>query len=107
LQKGVSQGDPLSPLLFVLAANFLQSILNAAQQQGLLSLPVLLPHDHDFPILQYADDTLIFMQCDARQLFFLKVILNSFAESTGLKVNYAKSMLVPINIFEEGSNILV
>lgn len=59
---------------------------------------MVLPHDHDFPILQYADDTLIFMQGDARQLFFLKAILNSFAESTGLKVNYEKSMMVPINI---------
>jgi hypothetical protein len=45
-----------------------------------------LPHDQDFPILQYADDTLIFMQGDARQLFFLKAILNSFAESTGLLI---------------------
>jgi hypothetical protein len=46
------------------------------------------------------------MQGEARQLFFLKAILNSFDESTGLKVNYAKSMLVPINISEERSNIL-
>jgi len=69
-------------------------------------LPLVLPHDHDFPILQYADDTLIFMQGDARQLFFLKAILNSFAESKGLKVNYAKSMMVPINISEERFNIL-
>jgi hypothetical protein len=38
--------------------------------------------------------------------FFLKAILNSFAESTGLKVNYAKSMMVPININEERFDIL-
>ena len=69
---GVRQGNPLSPLLFVMAADFLQTILNAAKQQGILSLPVDLPHDQDFPILQYADDTLIFMQGNARQLFFLK-----------------------------------
>jgi len=56
--------------------------------------------------LQYADDTLIFMQGDAGQLFFLKAILNSFAESTGLKVNYSKSMMIPINISEERFNIL-
>ena len=58
-KRGVRQGDPLSLLLFVLVADFLQSILNAAKQQGILSLPVNLPHDQDFPILQYADDTLI------------------------------------------------
>jgi hypothetical protein len=105
-KRGVRQGDPLSPLLFVLTADFLQTILNTAQQQGLLSLPVVLPHDHDFLILQYADDTLIFMQAGARQLFFLKAILNSFAESTGLRVNYAKSMMVPINVSEDRLHIL-
>lgn len=97
---------PFVPLLFVLAADFLQSILNGALQQGLLSLPINLPHDHDFPILQYADDTLIFMQRDASQLFFLKAIINTFAETSGLKVNYAKSMMVPINISEERFDIL-
>jgi hypothetical protein len=46
------------------------------------------------------------MQGDARQLFFLKAILNSFADSTSLKVNYAKSMMVPINVPKQKMNIL-
>lgn len=57
-------------------------------------------------MLQYADDTLIFMKADARQLFFLKALLNSFAESTGLKVNFHKSMMVPINVNETKLDIL-
>jgi hypothetical protein len=38
------------------------------------------------------------LQADARQLFCLKALLHSFAESTGLKVNYHKSCLIPINV---------
>jgi hypothetical protein len=46
------------------------------------------------------------MQRDASQLFFLKAIINTFAETSGLKVNYDKSMMVPINISEERFDIL-
>jgi hypothetical protein len=38
------------------------------------------------------------MEACPRQLFVLKALLNSFSESTGLKVNYFKSSMVPINI---------
>ena len=39
-------------------------------------------------------------------MFFLKSILHSFSVSTGLKVNYNKSMMVPINISPEKFNHL-
>jgi hypothetical protein len=40
------------------------------------------------------------MQADAPQLVCLKAILNSFAASTGSKVNYSKSCIMPINLDE-------
>lgn len=95
------QGDPLSPLLFVLAADLLQTLINKAKELGLLNLPIPLQCSNDFPILQYADDTLIIMEGCGRQLFFLKALLSSFSASTGLKVNFSKSMMVPINISDE------
>jgi hypothetical protein len=99
-KRGVRQGDPLSPLLFVLAADLLQSILNKAAQLGHLTLPIPAPSPH-FPIIQYADDTLIVLEASVSQLFFLKGILQSFSDSTGLRVNYSKSMMVPINLSNE------
>jgi hypothetical protein len=40
------------------------------------------------------------MEGEPSQLFFLKTILQNFSDSTGLKVNYNKSMMLPINIIE-------
>jgi hypothetical protein len=100
-RRGVRQGDPLSPLLFVLAAELLQYIINKAASQGILSYPLSHSHTTDFPIVQYADDTLLIMKASQRELFCLKGILQSFSQSTGLKVNYSKSCMLPINISEE------
>jgi hypothetical protein len=59
------------------------------------------PSCPDFPVIQYADDTLIVLKANANHLFCLKALLLSFAESTGLKVNYSKSNMFPINMDEE------
>jgi hypothetical protein len=52
----------------------------------------------DYPIVQYADDTLLIVPADARVLFNLKGLLRSFSDSTGLHVNFHKSFLVHINM---------
>jgi hypothetical protein len=46
------------------------------------------------------------MEACPKQLFFLKAMLNSFAESTGLHVNYHKSNIYPINVSDQKMEIL-
>ena len=104
-KRGVRQGDPLSPLLFVIAAELLQHIMNRGHQRGLFSLPIP-STTGQFPVVQYADDTLMILKADAKQLFCLKALLNSFATSTGLQVNFSKSMMIPINVLPEKMEIL-
>ena len=96
-KKGVRQGDPLSPLLFAIAADLLQSVVNDMFHKGLLELPIPC-HDKDYPIIQYADDTLIILPAKEPQLLALKGMLLLFSKSTGLHVNYHKSSMLPINV---------
>ena len=90
----------------MLASDLLQSMVNQAQFQNLHSLPIPLQYSNDFPILQYADDTLVIMEACPSQISTLKNILHDFSSSSGLKVNYAKSMMVPINVDEARTNML-
>ncbi|WVZ90116.1 hypothetical protein U9M48_036446 [Paspalum notatum var. saurae] len=89
----------------ILNAELLQYVINQAHQLGILALPIP-QHGGSFPIVQYADDTLLVMQADARQLFYLKALLNSFSASIGLKVNFGKSSLVPINVSQDKMLVL-
>lgn len=93
---GVRQGDPLSPLIFVLAADLLQAAINDAFTRGLLQLPIPVP-DNDYPVIQYADDTIVIMPAELDQAEHMKKILQDYALSVGLYINFHKSTLVPIN----------
>ena len=46
------------------------------------------------------------MKASQRELFCLKGLLQSFTESTGLKVNYFKSQMIPLNLTQEQASIL-
>jgi hypothetical protein len=52
------------------------------------------------------DDTLLIVPADRAQLLALKDVLHKFSLSTGLKINYNKSQMVPINVPEDLLNDL-
>jgi hypothetical protein len=105
-KRGVRQGDPLSPILFAVSADLIQCAINHEYQLGRLAPPFPQCDDLPFPVVQYADDTIIVMQGDEQQLLTLKDILQNISISSGLKVNYHKSYLVPINVDAQKAELL-
>ncbi|KAF5474331.1 hypothetical protein F2P56_006240 [Juglans regia] len=97
--RGLRQGDPLSPLLFVIVMEALSRILSAVVSHGFMdgfsvddpqrSL-ILVSH------LLFADETLIFCDAEQDQLRAMKVLLFCFEAASGLRVNFDKSELVPV-----------
>ena len=104
-KRGLRQGDPLSPLLYVLGSELLQAVVNELMDQGLISRPID-TYDEKFPIIQYADDTLLIMPADRVQLANLKKALGKFTLSTGLRINYDKSLMLPINVDDASMTLL-
>jgi hypothetical protein len=90
-RKGLRQGDPMSPILFNLVADILAILIARAKENG--QVGGLIPHlvEGGVSILQYADDTIIFMEHDVAKAKNMKLILSFFEQLSGLKINYHKS----------------
>ncbi|XP_057252132.1 secreted RxLR effector protein 78-like [Beta vulgaris subsp. vulgaris] len=69
-QRGIRQGDPLSPYIFILCAEMLARQLQNASLAGTRSLGVTLGHSRvKIPFLTFADDTMIFAKASEESCY--------------------------------------
>ena len=89
--KGLRQGDPLSPILVNIVVDMLAILINRAKDEG--QVTGVVPHlvDGVLSILQYADDTILFMDHGIEKATNMKMILCAFEQLSGLKINFHKS----------------
>ena len=92
--RGLRQGDPLSPLLFVIAIDPLQKLLNLATEKGIFSK--IRGRTPGIRISLYADAAALFLAPIKEEVSALAELLTLFGEATGLKTNFQKSTVVPI-----------
>jgi hypothetical protein len=97
--REIRQGDPLSPLLFVVVMEALSRMLNESMLQGLLSGFSVDIRDNKALVvnhLLFADDTLIDCGAQAEHVRNLRCTFLCFEAVSGLMINLGKSELVPI-----------
>jgi hypothetical protein len=92
--RGLRQGDPLSPLLFILDIDPLQRLLNLATEAGILSK--VGRNRTRLSTSMYADDAVIFLRPIKEEVATLKHLLQIFGEVTSLRTNIHKSSVAPI-----------
>ncbi|KAL7615828.1 hypothetical protein Lser_V15G00765 [Lactuca serriola] len=100
LRRGVRQGDPLSPFLFILAAEGLNIALEEDKEQGIFHGVQLPNNGPTISHLQYADDAIFLGSWSVQNAKNLVRILRCFELSSGLKVNMAKSKLFGLGVSE-------
>ncbi|XP_015963081.1 uncharacterized protein LOC107487015 [Arachis duranensis] len=101
MERGLRQGDPLSPLLFVLVVDVLHRMLGEAVRNGRIA-PLLVGRDHiELSHLQFADDTILFCPPETETIMNYKRLLRCFELMSGLSINFDKSSLISVNCEQE------
>ncbi|KAK1439737.1 hypothetical protein QVD17_05557 [Tagetes erecta] len=106
IKRGVRQGDPLSPFLFILAMEALHVVMTKAISLGTFH-GITLPQNG--PILShlfFADDAIFMGKWSVRNVQNLSRILRCFYLASGLKVNYKKSRIFGLGVNDNETNVM-
>ena len=91
--RGIRQGDPISPYLFLFCANTLSLALTKEENQKNLKGVKIGRNGFSFTHILFAEDSFIFFQNDNRSLTALKKTILWYCSLFGQSINFNKSEL--------------
>lgn len=91
--RGLRQGDPLSPYLFIMVADVLSNMVNEHIRRGDLHGIRITKHCPEITHCFFADDSLFFTQANHSSSVVLKSIWEEYCEASGQRINWEKSSL--------------
>ncbi|GKB70676.1 reverse transcriptase domain, reverse transcriptase zinc-binding domain protein, partial [Tanacetum coccineum] len=98
MERGIRQGDPFSPFLFLLVAETLQIAILEACSKGFFKGVSLAEGGVNISLLQYTDNACFFGEWSRLNSKNLILILKCFENASGLKINLFKSRLFRIGV---------
>ncbi|XP_024630861.1 uncharacterized protein [Medicago truncatula] len=99
MERGLRQGDPLSPFLFMVSTEGINVLMNSLMEAGLFQgYDVGRENNMSLSHLQFADDTLIIGQKSGLNVRSIRAVLLILEQLSRLKVNFQKSMLTGVNV---------
>ncbi|KAK7334866.1 hypothetical protein VNO80_26632 [Phaseolus coccineus] len=96
--RGLRQGDPLAPFLFLMVAEGLAGLVRQALKKKLLTGLKVGRNEIECSVLQFADDTLLMCEDSYSNVITIKAILRCYELASGLKINFNKSKLAGIYV---------
>lgn len=92
--KGLRQGDPLSPYLFILCMEGLSIMLQKFEGEGALHGAKAAINAPMISHLFFADDSLLFFRADEREAIKVKDVLHEYEMASGQSINFQKSSMM-------------
>lgn len=90
-QRGIRQGDPLSPYIFILCSEVLFGLCRKAQEEKKLEGIRVATNSPRINHLLFADDTLFFCRTNDKSVSALLSILALYEQASGQRINTEKS----------------
>lgn len=92
-ERGIRQGDPLSPYIFIICAEFLSHLLARSTKERKIQGIKISNNSPAVSHLLFADDALFFTLANIKSAKEIKRILNIYEEASGHAVNLNKSAI--------------
>lgn len=100
--RGLKQGDPLSPAIFILGAEVLSRMLNLIHQNPMYSGFKMEPKGPQINHLSFADDVIIFTSTDRHSMKLIMNTLEVYEHTSDQLINKEKShFMVPANTSQD------